>query len=208
MDFHSHSRKIDFYDRDSGRGKVLRTMTLNDISYWASSAFINVVLILFVLEFIDGGSATHLGLAFLVYKGVQAALSVPVGRFFDTHCGYRDELWGLAFASFATGALYVALSFATDLWHLYVAMIALGVLSTINISSWRILFYNNVEKETYGETVGIYQSIMSIGEGVAIALGGFFGDTFGFDTVVFYGGIVIALGGLLPFGVRCFVSSK
>jgi MFS family permease len=204
MDFFFHRDRINFY-QNSPRGKILRAMTLSDISFWGSYNFIKVILILFVIQFIDGGSATHLGLAFLVYKGFAAALSISIGRFFDRHKGYLDEMWGLALASFATGGVYIALSFSTHLWQLYTAMLALGFLSVVNMSSWRILFYNHIEKAEYGRTIGIYMAILSLAEGLALALGGFFGDTFGFDKVVFYGGVVAVLGGLIPLTVKYFL---
>lgn len=207
MNMLSDRSKLDFY-QDSSRGRLLRALTLNDLSYWATNSFIGVVLILYVLQFIGGASATHFGLAFLVYKAVGAVLSIPVGRFYDKHKGYIDEVWGLAISSFGAGGIYIALSFATELWHLYVAMAFLGFVAIININSWRTLFYNNISKDEYSETVGTYQAIQSFGEGLALALGGFFGDAFGFDTVVFYGGIIIMLGGFIPLSIKYIFSPK
>ena len=183
-------------------------MTLNDITYWATDAFVGVILILFVLEFIDGGSATHFGLAFLLYKFVSALFSIPIGRFFDKNRGHIDEIWGLVCTSIAAGSVYVTLSFASQLWHLYLAMGILGLLSTVNLISWRTLFYNNIKAGEYGRTIGLYQTFMSIGQGCALALGGLVADKFGFDTVVFYGGIVIIVGAFLPLSVKKLVSKN
>ena len=199
--------RLDFY-KDSPTGKTLRTLTLLDLTFWAVDAFIVIVLALFVIQYIEGGSATHVGLAFLLYKGVAAFLSVPAGRFFDTHKGHSDEVWGLSIASFVYGAGYMFLSFATELWQLYVVMFILGAMSTINLLSWRTLFFNSIEKDEYTETVGTYQTVMFIGQGLALALAGFVGDTFGFQTVVFYGGLVIFLGGLLPLSIRYLFRRK
>lgn len=177
-------------------------MTFSDISFWGARSFISVIIALFVIEFIDGGSATHVGLSSMAYSAVSALLSIPVGRFFDKHKGYIDEVWGLAFASAMTGIVYIWMSFATDLWQLYISMILLGILSVVNTTSWRVLFFNNVGKREYGETVGIYQTFMSVGEGMALALGGIAGDVFGFEKVVFWGGVVIFAGALIPIGIK------
>lgn len=200
-------KKIDFYENTS-KGRLLRALTLNDLSYWATDAFIGVVLILYALQFIEGANATHFGLALLLYKAVGAILSIPVGRFYDKHKGYLDEVWGLALASFGAGLVYILLSFSTQLWHLYAAMFALGFLSIVNINSWRTLFYGHVEKSEYSETIGTYQAIQSFGEGLAIALGGFFGDTFGFDKVVFFGGLIIMFGGFIPLSIKYIFAKK
>ena len=207
MDFFDPKHRLDFY-QNSKRGNILRALTMNDITYWGSNSFIAVIFALFVIEFVDGGSATHVGLALMIYSGISAGMSIPVGRFFDLHKGYLDEIWGLSLASFVGGAIYIMLSFSTELWHLYVAMTIFGLVSAVNLTSWRIVFYNNIDKDEYGETVGIYQTIFSIGEGAALALGGFMGERFGFDVVVFWGGVVMILGGFLPLMLREYFTLK
>lgn len=194
----NHSpERINFY-RGTKRGKVLRALTASDITFWGTDAFISVVFVLYAIQFIPGGSATHVGLAFLGNRLVNALCSIPIGKIFDHYKGHLDELWALSFASFLTGALYIALSFATALWELYFVMLALGLLSAINLAAWRVVFYSNIAKGEYGQTVGIYQTFISIAQGLALALGGWLGDTVGFDKVVFIGGLIIAVGGLFP----------
>jgi MFS family permease len=189
--------RINFY-RGTKRGKVLRALTASDITFWGTDAFISVVFVLYAIQFIPGGSATHVGLAYLGNRLVNALCSIPTGKVFDHYRGHLDELWALTFASFLTGALYMWLSFATSLWQLYVVMFMLGVLSAVNLAAWRIVFYSNIAKGEYGQTVGIYQTFISIAQGLALALGGYLGDTIGFDKVVFIGGLIIAIGGLFP----------
>jgi predicted MFS family arabinose efflux permease len=196
--------RLDFY-QDSKKGKMLRALTLNDVTFWATDAFIAVVLSLFVIGHIDGGSATHVGLGYLMYKGVAALLSIPIGRFFDKHRGHLDEVWGLAIANFVYGAAYIYLSFATQLWQLYLVMFILGCMSTVNLLSWRTLFFNTISKDEYTETVGTYQTMVFLCQGIALALGGLVGDNFGFDVVVLFGGIVIFCGGILPISIRYLV---
>lgn len=207
MGYLDKSKRIDFY-QNSKRGKILRAMTLNDITYWGSDSFIFVIFALYVVEFIPGGSATHVGLSWFVYEGTKALLSIPVGQFFDKHKGYIDEIWGLTIASFLAGTTYMLLSQATQLWQLYVAMLVLGFFATINLTSWRVLFYNNIDKGEYGETVGIYQTLMSIGTALAVALGGIVGDRFGFDVVVLLGGFIIFVGGFVPLFVKQFFKKR
>lgn len=197
MDFGGGKHKVDFY-QNSPRGKVLRAMTLNDITYWGADAFIVVIFALYVVNFIEGGSATHVGFAFFVYNLMRALLSIPVGQFFDRHRGYVDEVWGLAITSFAAGSVYMLLSQASQLWHLYAAMLALGFISAVNLTSWKVLFYNNIEKKEYGQTVGIYQTAVAVAYSLAAALGGIVGDRFGFDIVILLGGIVMFIGGFVP----------
>lgn len=202
-----HSGRIHFY-RNSRRGKILRALTASDISFWGTDAFISVVLVLYAIQFIPGGSATHVGFAFLGNRLINALCSLPIGRLFDRYRGYLDELWSLAFASFFTGLLYVTLSFASALWQLYAIMLVLGFLSAINLAAWRVIFYNTIAKKEYGQTVGVYQTFISISQGIALALGGYLGDRIGFDNVVLLGGIIIILGGFFPLAIVKFFHAK
>lgn len=202
-----HSGRIHFY-RNSRRGKILRALTASDISFWGTDSFISVVLVLYAIQFIPGGSATHVGFAFLGNRLVNALCSLPIGRFFDRYRGYLDELWALALASVLTGMLYIGLSFANALWQLYVIMLALGFLSAVNLAAWRVIFYNNIAKGEYGQTVGVYQTFISISQGIALALGGYLGDRIGFDNVVFLGGLIIMLGGFFPLAIVRFFHQK
>lgn len=207
MDSGGNKNKIDFY-QNSPRGKILRAMTLSDVTYWGADAFIVVIFALYVVNFIEGGSATHIGFSFFVYFFVRALLSIPIGQFFDKHCGYIDEIWGLTITGFIAGSIYMLLSQASQLWHLYLAMLALGFISAVNLTSWRILFYNNIDKEEYGQTVGIYQTVIGISYALAVALGGIAGDVFGFDTVLLIGGMVMFIGGFMPITVKQYFKKK
>lgn len=199
----SHSSRINFY-RGTRRGKILRALTASDISFWGTDAFISVIFVLYAIQFIPGGSATHIGFALLGNRLINALFSIPIGKVFDRYKGHLDELWSLALASFLTGALYMWLSFATSLWQLYSVMLVLGFLSAVNLAAWRVTFYSNIGKNEYGQTVGIYQTLISISQGLAVALGGYMGDTIGFDKVVFLGGLIIAIGGLFPVAIMRF----
>lgn len=186
----------------SKRGRILRAMTLNDITYWGADSFIFVVYALYIVNVVEGGSATHVGVTIFTYYFVRALLSIPIGQYFDKHCGYLDELWGLSLTSFATGAIFIFMSQTTELWHIYLAMALLGVMRAINLTSWNVLFYNNIEKEEYGQTVGIYQTAVAIVYALATALGGITGDFLGFEIVLLAGGIVVFFGGFIPITVR------
>jgi MFS family permease len=201
MSLSNEGNQLEFY-KDSSKGRVLRAMTLSDISYWGADAFIGVIIVLFAIQFIHGGSATHVGLAYFLYRAVAAIASIPIGRFYDKHPGYLDEVWGLASASFLAGAVYIGLSFSTELWQLYLAMFLLGLTNVMDLLSWSKLFYHNIEKKDYGQTVGVYRAILSICQGAAVALGGLVGDSLGFDKVVFFGGIVVAFGAFFPLSIR------
>ena len=205
--FFLQGHRLKFF-KNSRRGKILRAMTLHDVMFWSSDAFVTVIFALYVVQFIEGGNATHVGLSYFVYSLVRGLLSIPVGQFFDKHRGRIDEVWGLALASFGGGIVYILLSQAHEPWHLYVAMFAMGFFSLLDVMSWRVLFYTSLDKTEYAETVGIYETITMVTVSFAVALGGIAGDRFGFDMVVLFGGIMMFVGGFVPLMVRRFFDIK
>lgn len=199
--------RLDFF-QSSKRGRVLRAMTLNDITYWGADAFIFVIYALYVVNNVEGGSATHVGISIFAYYFVRAILSIPVGQFFDKHLGHLDELYGLAFTSFMAGVVYISMSQVGELWFVYAAMITMGFVSAVNLTSWKVLFYGNVAKDEYGQTIGIYTTATSIIYALTAALGGVIGDFLGFDKVLLFGGIVAFVGGFIPLMIREHIKRK
>ncbi len=190
------------------RSAIVKMLTASDVTYWGADAFISVALALFVVAFIEGATVLNVGVALMIYRVIGALAAVPRGRLFDRHRGYMDEVWGLSLACFFGGVVYILLSFAAAVWQLYLAMFFLGIISTVNLASWRILFYNNIDKKQFGETIGVYQMLYSLGIGLFLAVGGFAGERFGYDKVLFLGGLLMIVGSVLPLLIRSYFKGK
>lgn len=209
------SRRVNDLDKagiesanNSKDASIIRTLTANDIAFWGADAFISVALALFVVSTIEGATVLNVGIALMIHRVTGSLLAVPIGRFFDKHKGYLDEVWGLWLACFLAGLIYMALSFSTAIWQLYLAMFLLGGTSILNLTSWRILFYNSIDKERFGQTTGVYQMLFSFGIGLALVVGGFAGDRFGYQSVLLIGGMVMAAGSFLPLMLRGYIEEK
>jgi len=187
------------------RTNIIKILTANDVTVWGADAFISVALALFVVSYIEGATVLNVGVALMIHRVVGAMASVPIGRWFDKHKGYIDEVYGLALACMAAGFMYILLSFSTQIWQLYVAMFFLGIITVTNFASWRILFYSNIEKGQLGQTVGVYQMLYSFGIGLFLAVGGFAGEKFGYQFVLMMGGVVMVFGSLLPLMIRGYL---
>ncbi len=201
MDINQHKAMHKEESSHRGRSKqnsLIKALTANDIIVWGGDAFIGVVLALFVVDFIDGATALHVGLALMILRVTNAVAAIPLGRFFDEHKGYRDEVWGLTIATFMYGVLYLLLGFSSHIWQLYTIMFFFGIARTLDISSWRILFYGHIDKSHFGQVTGMYQTLFSFGIGLCMSLGGFAGDYFGYDKVLIFGGLFIMMGSFLP----------
>ncbi len=192
----------DLYFFKGRNKKLLSVLTLNDATFWGADVFVAVVFALFITQHIDGGTATHVGIVYGVYRIVRALLALPIGAFFDRHVGYIDEMWGMISSSLLTGSMYFVLFSVTHLWAVYVCIIFIAIGHAINIGSWKILFYGSIDKQQQGHAIGMYETAMQIVYGIASILTGIVGDVFGFEWIMILAGIATVFSGALPFFVR------
>lgn len=190
------------------RSTIIRILTANDVTFWGADALITVVLALFIVSSIKDATVLNVGVAFMINRAIGALAAIPLGRWFDKHKGYLDEVTAVAIACFLTGALYLTLSFVVYVWQLYVVMFFLGISYAVDLSAWRILFYSHIHKDGFGQTIGMYQTIYSLGIALFMVLGGFAGERLGYDNVLRIGGLLMVVGSSLPLLIRTYVRSK
>lgn len=174
---------------------IAEILTLNDVLYWGGDTFISVIMALFVTQYIDGATASSVGIAFMIYRLTAAVSTVQVGKMLDARRGYSDEIWSLFLASVIAGTTYMILSFASQTWHLYLAMFIIGICRSLDANSWRILFYTHIEKHARGRTIGTYDAIFGVTLGAMSALSGFVGELYGFRIVILVAGMLVLLSG-------------
>ena len=182
--------------------RITEALTINDVLYWSGDTFISVVLALFVTQYIDGADASSVGVSYLIYRLAASLSTIYVGKMFDKHKGYSDEIWALFLVSFVAGFTYIALSFGTQLWHLYLSMGVLGVCRSFDINSWKLLFYSHLEPNAKGRTIGTYDASFGIAMGTMAALSGFMGEAYGFRTVILIAGLIVLISGFPILSLR------
>jgi len=181
---------------------ITEVLTLNDVLYWSGDAFFAVVLALFITQHIEGSSTSTVGVSYMIYRLLSSLSTVSIGKLFDKHKGYVDEIWALFFVSIVAGTTYIALSFSTQLWHLYLAMGIFGVCRSVDINAWKMLFYSHLDSTAKGKTIGTNDAIYGIAMAVMAALAGFIGDMYGFRIVVLVAGLLVLLGAFPVLSLR------
>lgn len=164
---------------------------MNDVLFWGGDAFASVILALFVIQYIEGATASSVGIAYMIYRLASALTTVQIGKMFDKYKGYKDEIWALFITGIVAGVTYIALSTANQLWHLFLAMGMLGICRSFDINSWKLLFYSHLESKAKGRAMGTYDAIYSIAIGAIVALAGFIGEIHGFRIVILVAGLII-----------------
>ncbi len=169
------------------RGKksnLLSVLTFNDASLWGADTFMAVIFALFITSNIEGGTAITVGFAFAIYRLTRGFSSIPIGRMLDQHKGHIDEYFATIAAGAIIGLSYIGLFFATEIWHVFVGMAFIGLGHTLDILSWKILFYGNMPKNSGGEIIGVYETFMQIVYALSTVLAGFVGEYYGFEWVL------------------------
>ena len=184
-----------------GRNEVIKALTLSDFTTWSSGAIINVVLTLFVITDISGATVTEAGISSMIYLSMSALLNVPLGKFMDSRPGLIDEAYLLALSSFIRGVGLIALGLSTQIWQLYLLQAILGVGKSLNYTSWRTLFTKFLNKDHLSEQWGAYDTVMSVGLGIAALLGGILGDVIDFSYIIIIAGILCLVGAVFPITV-------
>lgn len=180
------------------KSKVIQALTLSDFGVWSGSSLITVIFPLFVLAQIKDATVIDVGISSLIYTAIGSILNVSLGKFLDKRKGYIDEVLVLALSNFIRGAAIIWLAFAGHLWELYTVQAITGFAKSLNLTSWRILFSKFLDSNHAGVQWGIYDTIMSIGLGIAALLGGVIGQEFGFQYVVLIGGIMSLIATIFP----------
>jgi MFS family permease len=193
----SPQRRIQFYSKGA-KGFLLRILTIDDVSFWGAEALVNVVLALFIVTQIRGAGAIEVGFALTIRQLVLAAMSIPMGRILDRHKGLLDELYFLSLSGLLSGLSYFLLSFSGQIWQLYVLMGIVGAAHAINIAAWRTLFYSSIDQNERGETIGAYQTIMSVAGALLVGIGGILAENFGYRVIILIIAGMTTLGGFLP----------
>lgn len=185
----------------SKNSTLLSALTFNDAAFWGADVFVAVVFALYVTQNL-GGTAIDVGLMYGLYRGIRAFCAIPIGKYLDKIKGHVDEYYTLLLSSFLVGLTYVSLFFASELWHVYIGMIVIGIGHSLDIGSWKVLFYGSIPKGNEGEIIGVYTTVMSIIYGLVTVLAGFVGETFGFEWALLFAGIVTICSGLIISSIK------
>lgn len=196
-----HLRSFHFF-KFTKYSNITEILALNNVLYWGGDTFVSVVLALFVTQYIEGSSASSVGIAYMIYRLASALSTASIGRLLDEHKGYLDEIWSLFFASIIAGLSYIGLGFATNLWQLYLAMAILGVCRAIDNNSWQILFFSHMERNKKGRIIGVNDAIYGVAMGAMAALSGFVGEAYGFRVVIMIAGVLMFIGGFPVLSLR------
>lgn len=175
--------KIPHIDLDIN--KVVRILVGSDVVLYFGIGLFAPVFAIYITRQIENGTIAAVGIATSVYWVARMLTAIPLSKFMDKTDGENDEFYFLVIGTALFAAIFIAYTFASRVWHVYVLQAIYGVVNSMIIPAWRIVFTNHLDQEK----IGYYWSVEDIGLGLAIAgsasLGALMVERFGFDTVLY-----------------------
>ena len=187
--------------------RVILAMVI--IEFFMNGAFgtIGPFFAIFILENIDGGSATVAGFSAAIYWIVKSIFQLPISRWLDKTDGESDEFWALFISYLLVSLVPLMYFFSTKPWHIYATQAFFGFLFAWAVPAWYSMFTRHLDKFRIGFewslysvfSVGVSTSLAAVGAGVLI-------DQFGFRGIFLGASAVIFLSALSLFSIRHKVS--
>ncbi|MBI2062933.1 MAG: MFS transporter [Candidatus Yanofskybacteria bacterium] len=163
--------------------RVIRHLVISDFFINFAFGLLAPIFAVFVLNNIEGGSLRVIGLATACYWIVRTATTVPLSRFMDRTDGERDEFYFVVAGTFIMSSLPLFYIFVSLPWHIYLIQAVLGLVNSMAVPGWRILFTDHIDRGKTGFEWSLEDIAIGISVGSSAYLGSILADKFGFKVV-------------------------
>ncbi len=203
---YSKNLKTNFYLYYKGgkMNKTLKLLTISDMFVFTGFGLISPILAIFIKDNLVGGTLLAAGIASAIFLIVHAILQIIFAQIFSA----KDRRWMLLVGTVLIAFIPFGYIFATTIWHIFFIQLIYGIAAGFAYPSWYSLFTSNIDKKSSGFQWSVYNSITSIGTGIAAGIGAFIADLLGFRIVFAITGILSVVGLLILFKLDKNISKK
>lgn len=156
-----------------------------------STGFFLPIFAVFITDFINGATLSTVGFALALYAIAKSCVQIPLAKFLDSNRGESDDYYVLMIGAAAAVLYPFGLLVVSEVWHLYLIEILVGLGDAALMAAYYSLFARHVDKGSEGFEWSLFSvgtQTMSLAIGAAI--GGMLGDAFGFKMLFLLSGIV------------------
>ena len=175
----------------------IRSLIVSDFLLYFSYGLLTPIFAVFITQQIVGADIETVGAATAIYWIVRSLTSIPLARWMDKHDGEKDEFhfmfWGALLMSFTL----MSLTFATEVWHVYLVQVLFGVFNSMAIPGWRILFTNHIDVGKTGFEWSVWDVAVATGTALAAYAGSVVAQISGFQILFLCVGLIGVLGSLI-----------
>lgn len=188
--------------------KIIKYLIWSDVAFWSGWGLVSPIFAVFIVEKIQGGTVTVVGISTAVYWILKSLLRIPIGMFLDTHDGEEDDFWFLFFGLVLSALVPFGFLMAYLPWHLYFLQAIFAVAGAMTFSGWQAIFTRHIDKGKEATDWGVDATLVGLGIGVAGGLGGFMVAKFGFNFIFVLVGLLGLLAAILPLFILKLISSR
>src|SRR5258708_747665 len=178
-------------------GRLVKYFILSDFFLLAGWGFIDPVFAVFIVQRVEGGTLTTVGIAAAIYWILRAILQIPIANYHDKTCGEHNDFMALIGGLLLIGISAIAMRWVRTVWELYVIHAIHAVAFSLYFASWPTIFSRHLDKDRVSFDWSLDNAAVGIASGITGFLGGVIAETWGFT-------IVFVLAGILSF-VAAFI---
>lgn len=171
--------------------KVIQVLILSDATLLTGLGFMSPIFAIFISNHIQGADVRTVGFAAAIYWITLALVLIPFGKRLDKKAGEKDDLFfiviGTSLGAVAIGGYIVA----SQVWHVYLLQMLYAVGMGMNIPGYTGIFTRHIGKGQEALSWSTRAALVSLGTGIAGALGGTIVYYFNFQ--ILFSGIAILL---------------
>jgi MFS family permease len=177
--------KLDIPKLDLDINKVIKILVASDFVLYFALGLLTPIYAIFVTEQIEGGTLAVVGMATTMYWVARLLTTVPLSKLMDKTDGEKDEFYFMIIGTLLTALIFITYTFASKVWHVYALQFTFGVINSMIVPAWRIVFTNHIDRDK----TGYYWSVEDIGIGLSVAASAYIGalvaEKFGFNVVLY-----------------------
>ncbi len=182
--------------------RIIKYLIWSDLAFWMGWGLINPVFAIFIVEKIEGGSATVAGIASAIYWILKSLFRIPISIFLDACPGERDDYWFLVLGLFLAALVSFGYIFSHQLLHIYLLQAIFALAMAMALSGWSAIFTKHIDKGWEATEWGVDATLVGLGIGISGAVGGWAVSKFGFNSVFIAVGILGMIGVILLLAIR------
>ncbi|MDF1497242.1 MAG: MFS transporter [Patescibacteria group bacterium] len=162
-----------------------KLLAATDIILAGAFGLILPILPIFLIDRISGATLLTIALSYSIFLTAKAFFGWVFGLFL-THGDYISRIKsGLFFGSLLITATPIAYLYATNIGHIFLAQILLGLGFAFMKTSWMHLTHQTIEEFFHETLLHIHGFILTFCLAIAAALGGFISYNYGYETLLY-----------------------
>src|SRR5258708_17810942 len=128
-------------------GRLVKYFILSDFFLLAGWGFIDPVFAVFIVQRVEGGTLTTVGIAAAIYWILRAILQIPIANYLDKTSGEHDDFMALIGGLLLIGISAIAMSWVRTVWELYAIHAIHAVAFSLYFASWPTIFSRHLDKD-------------------------------------------------------------